>query len=221
MMVSGAEHAARMFGRFRLKTAIILGLLFAGVSVGCAVHKPMQPTTVIATHSYVEFQPGWRLQVVVPILKSGGYNVKLQELKTENGTIQLKTPDDFVGYEIDRYAVKPRTDGGVTVEFQSAEIHMNGGNTSKRPEPRLRLFKLPEDVRYVRLAFLSRLSPTEHDAVILAASTRERMEALTARVEDNPSQACTTSMQEVCSWVPEGVSVQPQRKHGRKWVPAV
>ena len=204
-----------------MKNSILFGLLLTGVSLGCAVHKPMQPATVIGAHSYVEFQPGWRLQVVVPILKSGGYNVKLQEMKTENGTIQLKTPDDLVGYEIDRYAVESRNDGGVTVEFQSAEIHMNGGKTSSRPEPRLRLFKLPEDIRYVRLAFLSRLSPTEHDAVILAASTREQMEALTARVEDNPSQACTESMQEVCSWVPEGVSVQPQKRQGRKWVPAV
>lgn len=208
-------------GRLRLKAWIVLSAMLACASLGCAVHKPMQPAAVIASHSYVEFQAGWRLQVVVPILKSGGYNVKLQEMKTENGTIQLKTPDDFMGYEIDRYAVESRTDGGVTVEFQSAEIHMNDGKTSQHPEPRLRLFKLPGDIRYVRLAFLSRLSPSEHDAVILAASTREQMEALTARVEDNPSQACTESMQEVCAWVPEGVSVQPQRKHGRKWVPAV
>lgn len=206
-----------------MKTWIVVSAAaLACAFIACAVHKPMQPAAVIAAHSYVEFQPGWRLQVVVPILKSGGYNMKLREMKTENGTIQLKTPDDFVGYEIDRYAVESRTDGGgVTIEFRSAEIHMNDGKKAKRSEPRLRLFKVPEELRYVRLAFLSRLSPAEHDAVILAASTREQMEALTARVEDNPSKACTESMQEFCSWVPEGVSVQPQKRQGRKWVPAV
>lgn len=205
----------------RLKTWIVFSAMLACASLGCAVHKPMQPAAVIASHSYVEFQPGWRLQVVVPILKSGGYNVKLQEMKTENGTIQLKTTDDFVGYEIDHYSVESRKDGGVAIEFRTAEVHMNDGKKSNRSEPRLRLFKLAEDLRYVRLAFLSRLSPSEHDAVILAASTREQMEALTASVEDNPSQACSESMPEVCSWVPEGVSVQPQKRQGHKWVPAV
>lgn len=204
-----------------MKNSIFLGLLLAGVSVGCAVHRPMQPATVVASHSYVEFQPGWRLQVVVPILKSGGYNVKLQEMKTENGTIQLKTPDDFVGYEIDHYVVESQKDGGVAIEFRTAEVHMNDGGKSNRTEPRLRLFKFPEGLRYVRLAFLSRLSPTEHDAAILAASTREQMTGLTARVEANPSQACTESPDEVCSWVPVGVSVQPQKRQGHKWVPAV
>ena len=204
-----------------MKPCIVFGAVLALVSLGCAVHKLMPPAAVIASHSYIEFQPGWRLQVVVPILKSGGYNVKLQEMKSENGTIQLKAPDDFLGYEIDHYVVESRKDGGVSVAFRTAEIHMNDGKTSNRSEPRLRLFKLPEEIQYVRLAFLSRVTPSEHDAVILAASTREHLEALTARVEENPSQACTESADEICSWVPVGVSVQPQRRHGRKWVPAV
>ncbi len=201
---------------------LVCAVVLTTFSLGCAAHKPIQPATVIATtHSYVEFQPGWRLRVVVPILKSGGYNIKLQEMKSDNGTIQLKTPDDFTGYEIDNYAVTIRKDGGVSIHFQSAEIHNNDGKTISRTEPRLRLFKFPDDVRYVSLAFLSRVTPSEHDAVILAASSRAQMEGLTARVEASPSKACTESAQEVCSWVPEGVSVQPQKKRGRKWIPAV
>ncbi len=203
----------------------LIGSLLALFTLGCygrhAPHAPTPATQLIATHSYVEFQPAWRIRVVIPITKSGSYTVKTEEMPGENGTLQLKASDDFVGYEIDHYSVISRNDGGITVRFQSAEIHRNNRKPSNSPKPKLPLFQLPPDLRYIRLAFLTRVSAAEHDAVILAASSRENMEALTARVEADPSEACTASVQEICSWVPEGVSVQPERKRGRKWVPAV
>lgn len=203
-----------------MKTRAIIYFVLAAFCLGCAVHKPQQASQAIATHSYVELQPDWRIRVVVPILKSGGYSMKLQEIKSDNGTVQLKTPNDFLGYEIDYYGVQAREAGGIAVRFQSAEVHMNDGKTSHRPEPRLPIFQLPPDVRFVRLAFLSRVTPTEHDAVILAASSRDDLESLTTHVETNPSRACTNSEQQACSWVPEGVSVQPEKKKGRQWIPA-
>lgn len=208
-----------------MKTGVGLTIVLMLLCLGCAgrkpQHAPVQASQLVAAHSYVELEPNWRIRVVVPILKSGGYNLKLKEMKTDNGTVQLKAPDDFIGYEIDHYEIVPREGGGVSVHFESGEVHMNDGKTANGPEPRLPLFKLPGDIRYVRLAFLSRVTPTEHDAVILAASSRESINALTTRMEANPSQACTASSQEVCSWVPEGVSVQPEKKQGRKWIPAV
>ncbi len=142
-------------------------------------------------------------------------------MHSENGTVELKTSDDFVGYEIDHYSVAPRDGGGITVRFQSAEVHMNSGKPFNRPNPKLTLFQLSPDVRYIRLAFLTRVAPTEHDAVILASTSHENLEALTSRVEAKPSEACTASPQETCSWVPEGVSVQLEKRRGRKWVPAI
>jgi len=48
---------------------------------------------------YIDLEPGWRLRVVTPILKDGGYVVKTQGETVEPG---------FLGYEVSFYDVRAR-----------------------------------------------------------------------------------------------------------------
>jgi len=86
------------------------------------------------------------------------------------------------------------------------------------------LFDFPETIRYVRLLFLTRVSDTEHDAAVLAASSLAALDALTSKVEANPSGNCTAQPEGICSWIPQGIAVQPQKRdprNSRAWIPAL
>ena len=64
---------------------------------GCAVHPPHRDTTASIDRSYFDLEPGWRIRVVMPILKSGAFKVQTERLETNGSAVALKTTDDFVG----------------------------------------------------------------------------------------------------------------------------
>jgi hypothetical protein len=110
----------------------------------------------------------------------------------------------------------------VVVRFGSAEFTSNG-KSSKRSQPLVPLFDLPENVRYVRLLFLTRVSQTEHDQAILGSSSLADLDALRRKVEDSPAENCKVQPEGICSWVPAGIAVQPEKKtssSGKTWIPA-
>ena len=91
------------------------------------------------------------------------------------------------------------------------------------PNRWFRLFDLPESVRYVRLLFLTRVSQTEHDQAVLGSSSLADLDALQKRVEDNPPENCKIQPEGICSWVPAGIAVQPEKRtpaSGKNWIPA-
>ena len=158
--------------------------------------------------------------MVAPLLKSGGYKVQLEEVRTENGTITMKTGKDFEGYESDYYEVRA-TDGLLKISFRSGEIQRNRGSRHHASHPLVSLFDLPNGARFVRLLFLTRSSDRDHDQAILSASSAGQIELLTNRVQSNPVENCNRQSETTCGWVPAGVAVRPEKKRGREWVPAL
>ena len=153
---------------------------------------------------FVDLQAGWRLRVVTPILKSGGYI--LQDLKPASGGGSLSS-DDLTGYEIAYYAVKPNR-GGVKIEFSAAETHRGDivTHSSHRIVP---LFQLPASAKYLRLLFLIRVSASDHNMAVLAADRMDSLEELTKQVRSSP-ETCRNGVGSFCSWVPAGISVRPE-----------
>jgi len=177
--------------------------ILAAALTGCAARTPHENMGTPINRSYVDLEPGWRIRVVTPILKSGTFKVQ-------------------TGFEIDYYAVNALNRHRPFIEFSSAVATRNGKRT-KPSQPLFPLFDLPATVHYVRLLFLTRVSQNEHDQAILAASSVAELDALTRRVEPSPAENCKPQPEGICSWVPDGISVQPEKRtHASRetWVPA-
>lgn len=202
---------------------MLLGVAVAIFVTGCAVRKPHENMGAFVDKSYVDLEPGWRVRVVTPILSSGEFKMQPKEFHAEGKTVALQTGEDFLGYETDYYAVSARNGNGVVVRFGSGEFTSNG-KSSKRSHPLVPLFDLPESVRYVRLLFLTRASQTEHDQAILGSSSLADLDTLRKRVEESPAENCKIQPEGICSWVPAGIAVQPEKRisaSGKTWIPAI
>lgn len=201
---------------------MLLGVAIAACAAGCAVRKPRAGTDAFVDRSYVDLEPGWRVRVVTPILKSGKFKIQTEQVHAGEETGALTVGSDFVGYEIDYYDVVSAQNGsGVAVRFGSAKVISNS-KSSKQSQPRVPLFDLPENVRHVRLLFLTRVSQTEHDQAILGSSSLADMDVLRQKVEASPAENCRIQPEGICAWVPGGIAVQPEKKTnsgGKAWIP--
>ena len=171
---------------------------------------------------YLDLQPGWRLRVVTPILESGSYQVRTEELRSEGGAINLHAEKGLLGYQADYYFVNASGEGKPVVTFQRAEFTSIDQKNTEKPAPAVKLFVLSEDIRYVRLLYLTRVSDADHNEAVLAALSKTELEALTAKVESNPTSNCKPQPEGLCSWVPEGIAVQVEGKakgKGDGWRP--
>jgi hypothetical protein len=166
------------------------------------------PPAVGNRADYIDLQPGWRLRVVTPLLKSGG---------------SLSTAADFLGYEVAYYAVRSRNGSRVRVEFLSAEITKEG-TTSAQSRPLVPPFQLPRSAKYVRLIFLTRVSRADHDMAMVAAREAAALDALTERVLADPAGTCHSETQIYCVWIPKGIALAPELRTttsgGAHWIPA-
>ena len=209
-------HAPCLLGLRRLQCLAWLILLTA-----CAARHAHAPVAAVQPigPSYIDLEPRWRLRVVTPILKSGGYLLNLTGQSESGGGVTLHAGDDFLGYEVAYYAVTARRG----VEFVSAEITRNG-RTVAQPQPVAHLFQLPRGVRHVRLIYLVRVSQADHDMAVAAAKDMDALDALTRRVEANPADGCRSDPGAFCAWIPAGIAVVPQFQKtidgGVEWVPA-
>ena len=190
---------------------MLLGLAMAICAAGCAVRKPHDGMDAFVDSSYIDLEPGWRVRVVTPILNSGKFKMQPNEVQTEGKAVVLNTGNDFVGYETDYYEVSAQNVNGVVVRFGSAEFASNGKSRTQS-QPLVPLFDLPENVRHVRLLFLTRVSQTEHDQAILGSSSLADLDVLRQRVEYNPPENCRIRPEGICAWVPGGIAVQPEKR---------
>jgi hypothetical protein len=183
---------------------------------GCAARRlpPPPPPPKISGPSFVDLQTGWRVQVVTPLLKSGGYLLKAAEQTEEGNTITLRVGDEFQGYETALYAV------GKERRIRLTEVTLNQGGTLTHPAksraPRLRV---PGRMRHVRLLYTLKVSDADHNMAVLAARDEARLGALTAAVQGNPAGGCRSNRNEYCEWIPAGVAVKAERPDGAAWVP--
>ncbi len=194
------------------------------VSVGCAPRKvPVSTPAPSIRRGYVDLRAGWRIRFVAPVLKNGESTYRLQTVARHGNAITHKAPKDFVGYEVALYSVEPRRAGGVAIRFKSAVIR-SGKKATKEDHPLVPLFALPARMKYVRLIFLTEVSAHDHDQGILAATSVRWLNTLTRRVESDPEESCKRYARALCSWVPKGMTAQPQRRdteHHDKWVPVL
>ncbi len=137
--------------------------------------------------------------------------------------IELSAGDDFVGYETSYYRVGPAGDSGVSIEFRSASVAIQG-KESRKPQPMVKLFDLPASARHVRLVFLTRVSAADHNQAILAAAALNDIDRITELVQSDPAANCKTQADIYCEWVPQGIAVraeEPDPAHRGKWIPAM
>jgi hypothetical protein len=191
----------------------------------------------ISSPDWIDLQPGWRVRVVTPMLRSGGYLIKAGAARagggdrahqdftlSRNNTLHTVTSanTDLIGYEISFYSVKSRRGGGVRVVFHSAEIIREGQRISSR-HPIEPMFQLPRQATWLRIVHWSRGSH-DYDAAILAANRQDLLPPLTRQLQSDPF-ACKISGNTFCSWIHPGVAVMPESRSGDKgkkeWVPVM
>jgi hypothetical protein len=204
----------------RLIFALPLLVLLTGCTARSA-HAPLPPPADSIQPAFLDLQAGWRLRVVVPILKSGGY--LLPSLKSSGQDfLNLRAGPDFLGYENDYYAVI-RNGHGMTVEFRFAEV-VQEGETTRQSRPRVSLFNLPANMRFVRLVYLVRVSEADHNMAIAGAEDQQTLASLTGNLQSHPEETCAPAAHSSCAWVPPGIAVRPERRavvDGKEeWVPA-
>jgi hypothetical protein len=191
-----------------LRATLVLGVIV--MFVGCFMRKvhPAAMENDGIDPGYLDLQAGWRLRVVTPILKSGGYRLHSLEGPNAKDFDNLSAGPDFLGYETDYYEVI-KNGAGVHVEFRSAEIVKDEKN-AQQAQPSVRLFDLPPAIQYVRIVYLVRVSEAEHNMAIVGAEDPSTLTATTDLVQAHPNDGCIRGSHTFCSWVPEGISVRPE-----------
>lgn len=189
-------------------------ILFAGVLTfltSCAWRTArIQPSPLTpATNDFIDIQAGWRLSVVTPMTKSGGYVPKSLAPQRDGNTITLSAGEDLVGYEVAHYAAIGARGGRVRIEFSSAEVTREG-KTETQARPTVPLFQLARRPNYLRLIYLIRISHADHNMAVVAARRLDALQALTRRVEADPADGCTIDRYAACAWIPDGIAVRPE-----------
>ncbi|MGE5645203.1 MAG: hypothetical protein ACM336_05365 [Acidobacteriota bacterium] len=199
---------------------IVLTAALGALLTGCArrtAQAPAPPRHPSPDADYIDLRPAWRVRVITPLLKGGGYRLETTQKQTSGNTVELAAKN-FEGYETAIYTVEPRPEEGVRVAFASA-VATREGIDAPQPRPRAPLFRLPQSARHVRLLYLKRVSPADHDMAILAAPDRDALDRITAEVQAAPA-ACKSRGPRHCSWVPLGIAVRPESHTAGGWNPA-
>lgn len=197
-------------------------LFFAVLLAGCAgrprAAAPAPEPPPVSGPAFVELQAGWRLRVVTPLLRSGGFRLRAPVAAESGKTVTVDTAGEFLGYETAYYDVRAAGQG-TRVQFGSA-TRTAEGVASPAPRPTVLRFRTPRRTRHHRVLFLQRVSDADHNTALLAAVTPDAIVRLTNRVLAAASACDTVARGEHCEWVPEGVAVRPERFVNGAWVPA-
>ena len=195
-------------------------LLVACLSVliapaGCSrksIPTPAAPNISKADDSYMDLEPEWKLRIVVPLLKSGGFRPAITSPQTspqtEGNTITISAAD-LIGYEVSHYIAKDKGNNRVRLQFVSAEATRDG-KTAPEPNPPKLPFSLPRRTGHIRLVYLVRVSQADHNMAIVASKRPEAVNAFTRRLKENPG-ICGKEEGVFCSWVPAGIAVRPEK----------
>lgn len=204
-----------------MSRACLLLVIVATFTFGTACRNhPEADHPAPLDRAYIQIEPGWRLRVVAPVLKSGGFDMHIKEQRQENGVVVLKTGEDFEGYETDFYRVTSKSDG-LNVRLSSARITRPDKKEMLPLRPLDSILDLPRYTQSLRLLFLVRESESDHDQAVLSATSAQDMDAITNAVLEHPIENCRAQTQAACAWVPRGIVIRPEKKDGRTWIPAL
>lgn len=187
----------RQTRKLRLVVTGVIASLPIFLQVSCLHHtvdtEARKPASSPSPVDFVDLQPGWKLRVVVPMLRSGGYI--LPSLKQEANGNTIETGEDFLGYEQAYYRIMPRRNGGIRIRFSHAEV-WEAGKTHTRPKPILQLFGQAASARHVRLVYLVRESKADHNMAILSSNDVSALGELTRALTDHAE--CRSSQNADC-----------------------
>jgi hypothetical protein len=209
----------------RFCVAAMLVVIWCLLLSACVRRLPPPATnehSAMANSDYIDLRAGWRVRVVVPILRSGGYIVPMKT-RQEGKSVSVSTGTDFIGYETDDYSVRPSRNGvGVRIVFERATAAIQG-KTSKRAEPALQLFNFSPELQLVRIVYLIRESRSDHDMVILAAADEGVLRKSTEGAISGAAEECKTESRLLCVQIPPGIGLSLERESRanghREWVP--
>ena len=154
----------------------------------------------------MDLQPGWRLRIIVPLLKSGGFRASDLSSGISDGTPSLSS-EDVIGYRVFEYAIDGKKDGRVHLKFISGEAR--NGTKAVEPHPPALPFTLPTQTEHIRLVYLVRVSEADHNMAIVASRHRQDLDQFTKQLQKNPN-VCATGGAVFCVWIPGGVAVRPE-----------
>jgi hypothetical protein len=158
---------------------------------------------------YMDLEPEWKLRIVVPLLKSGGFLPAVTTQQTDSNTISMSA-EDLLGYEVSHYVAKGNSASRVRLAFVSAEATREGKTVPEGHAPSLP-FALPQRREHIRLVYLVRVSQADHNMAIVAAKRLDALNAFTKRLRENPSVCAEKEEDIFCSWVPAGIAVRPEK----------
>jgi hypothetical protein len=178
-------------------------------TAGCSRRNVVTPTAPVApgmakSDDYIDLEPDWKLRIVVPLLKSGGFLPKLTA--EPDGSYSAA---DLIGYEVSYYTVKDKGNTSVRLQFVSAEATRDDKTVPEKHAPTLP-FSLPRRAGHIRLVYLVRVSQADHNMAIVASKRPDDLNAFTKRLKENPD-ICNEKTNVFCSWVPAGVAVRPEK----------
>jgi len=188
---------------FALACAISVGI------AGCGAKRSVPPApepVQTASPDFLDLQPGWRLRITTPLSR---HNAPATQEVSDAGTITLKAPEGFA-YETSYYAIRRDPDRVLRFEFVSGAVTRDGKASNEpaqlgwRVEPNI-------DAPLARLIYLRRLSDSDHNMAFVSAPNATSLDTLTRMVDKNPDQACTSTADSFCAWVPAGVAVVAER----------
>jgi hypothetical protein len=183
-------------------------MLVLGACSGHQVTLPTAPATAPSNSSYADLEPGSTLNIIMPLLKSGGFRSDWRAQQVNPNTIEVRA-DDLLGYTTIQYAILGRN-RRVLLQFVSAAETKDGKTTPLSDPPRLP-FELPRRSQYVRLVYLVRVSRADHNMAIVASKYLDRLNAFTSRFLQDPG-ICKSSGEISCSWVPVGIAVRLEHR---------
>lgn len=212
-------HDIRCTARMPLKSAgiaalvsVVLCATFAQIAClhrGSTAAEPSAAPRMASRSEFVDLQSGWKIRVVVPMLRSGGYVLPSLQTQGAGNTLELKAGDDLLGYEKAYYKITNRAAGGIRIHFSHAEV-WEKGKTHKRNKPLLDLFAETTSARHIRLVYLIRESKADHNMAIVASDDVAALDEVTHAV--TRLAECKSSQNASCRWVPNGVAVTPETR---------
>jgi len=175
---------------------------------------PLEPRAALTLlhlpeRDYVDLNAGSRLKAIGPLFREGAKRDTrtIESALLADGTLTVNGSPDLVGVETAWYSIEAyKNRPGAQILFLSAEDRVGDAVTHPdRPSPNY--FHFAPDAAYYRLFTITRLSQSDHDMLVLAASTRQQLERQTEILEADPSQCSVLAASGDCIEVPHDVGL--------------